>query len=76
MCSSQSDLTPFGFFLGFAMTKMNVSAEQAVEFWDALGAFVLVTMQKQDPSATHAALVFDGENGDVVGVELNDQVEG
>lgn len=67
--SSEVKLTPFGFFLGFLVTKMNVSPEQAVEFWDLLGAFVLERAQENDPEVTHAALVFDGENGDVVGVE-------
>ena len=74
--SSEVKLTPFGFFLGFLVTKMNVSPEQAVEFWDLLGAFVLERAKEQDPEAKHAALVFDGENGDVVGVEPEVESEG
>ena len=74
--SSEVKLTPFGFFFGFLITKLDVSAEQAVEFWDLLGAFVLERAQEQDPEAKHAALVFDGENGDVVGVEPEVESEG
>jgi hypothetical protein len=51
------------------VTKLNVSTEQACEFWELLGAFVLERAQENDPEVTHAALVFDGESGDVVGVE-------
>ena len=67
--SSEVKLTPFGFFFGFMVTKLGISPEQAVEFWELLGAFVLERAQENDPGAQHAALVFDGENGDVVGVE-------
>lgn len=61
-------LTPKGCIYGFLMDMVDEPDEAIEEIWDGLQAMCMRRIKITHPNAEYAALVFDGEGGDVIGI--------
>jgi hypothetical protein len=59
-------ITPKGFVLA-KMLKLGLKEKDAEDFWYQLEAFCYKDIQKSNPEADYAGLIFDGEGGTVLG---------
>lgn len=63
-------LTPQGWFQS-TLESLGASKEQSMDLWQAFEGFCI--RSTDNPDASHAALIFDGAGGYVMGVQLTQQ---
>ena len=61
-------LTPKG-FLTVKLLDCGVNEDEASNIWHMLEAFCFKTIKRENPDANYAAIVFDGNGGEVVGLD-------
>ncbi len=61
--------TPKGFFCWMLQRDYQFEDDEAEEAWHKLEAFCVQSLRHQDPDASFAVLVFDGQGGEVIGME-------
>lgn len=64
-------LTPKGACCAIAM-RHGCSSEVGMSIWAGLEAFCMRNLRKDSPDASYAAIVFDGEGGEVIGIEIGE----
>lgn len=62
-------LTPKGWVEVTLRFGFGLSAKDAEDFWYRLEGFAMKSVRRDYPDAPTAALVFDGEGGQIIGVE-------
>jgi hypothetical protein len=66
---SITDLTPKGVFIGVLISSFGVSMVGADEAWELFGGILMKQLREIDPDASYAGIVFDGNGGQLVGME-------
>jgi len=63
-------LTPKGYFCTVLMNTYGLTEDQADEVWSMFETFIQQRLKDDYPESSFAAVVFDGNGGEVIGLEV------
>lgn len=67
-------LTPKGFYMS-QLQELGATRESAKDLWHRFESFCVKIAGADCPEASHAAVVFDGAGGEVVGLDLVEKID-
>ena len=64
--------TPRQWFVDALQRELGATENDSDRMWELLSAFVQQRLKSEYPDSSYAAVVFDGADGEVIGLEMHE----